>query len=466
MLGLAVLAVCAHFLVKTHDVRNKEYGEGTVLAMIHRLRAEAPSLSWVEQTPYTLSNYGPGFYAAGRAAGTLAGRPASLVPTRYVTLAATLACAAIIVVMTRRGTGEAALGVFAGLLFLTAPVVDGWVPAGRVDLLGVLASLAAYATLDRQPRRSVAAAALVALASLVKPTEALAALPLFVFLLARREPRSAVRFAIAVGAFGAAGWALAFWWSHGFYFWAVFRSNLPGFSIWRGYQQAYGFFASPIAVAGFVSLAYAVVASPSSVLDSPYPIGFAISTLAAAAMVCREGSNFNYFIEPAALASLVIGTGGLPLLTAINRRRTIEVAAVTAAIIAVPSVQDLRARLPLGTPAGYQTIAANVSAPSGSVVLADSRWFDAVMARGYRPIVNDPYLFRTLVDRHRMDAAPVIEALKAGAVPYVVLDTSLEGHRRFPPLLGPMWPLEILDVIEARYASVASEPGLYIYKPK
>ncbi|HYU03983.1 MAG TPA: hypothetical protein VEL02_09085, partial [Jatrophihabitantaceae bacterium] len=402
VLALSIVAVCSRYVLKAHDLRNKEYGEGTVLAMIERLRHERPSMAWVERPPYTLSNYGPGFYAVARAAGGLTRRPVSLVPQRYVALIATLTAAALIGAVAARKTREPVIGAMCALIFLVAPVVDGWVPWGRVDMLGVVLGLAAYVALDSTSVRLAipTAAAFVTAGSLVKPTEALAAVPLFLYLLVRNRKRDAAAFALLVSVFGAAAWAAVVWQSQGFYFWTVFRSNLPGFSPWWGFEQTYRFLASPLMVAALLSLAHAAVRAPATVLESPYPFGFILSTALSALMASREGSNFNYFLGPAALASIVIGVCGVNGLVSLHRPRAFAAIASAAAVITLPAVYDLPARLPADRPAGYQHIERLLAQRRDreQLVLADGRWIDAVLAAGYQPIVNDAYLFRTLVD--------------------------------------------------------------------
>ena len=59
-LGVAGLAALGRVFAE----QLPDYGEGTVLAMVERIRREPIERSWLEQEPYTLTSYGPAYYYA------------------------------------------------------------------------------------------------------------------------------------------------------------------------------------------------------------------------------------------------------------------------------------------------------------------------------------------------------------------------------------------------------------------
>jgi hypothetical protein len=185
-------------------------------------------------------------------------------------------------------------------------------------------------------------------------------------------------------------------------------------------------------------------------------------------MACREGSDFNYFLGPAALGAMTIGVCGLPALVSLHRPRAYAALCVAAGLVTLPALQDLRARFPVQAVSGYEQVKRLVTPKSqpGNLVLADGRWIDAVLEAGLRPAVNDPYLFRTVIDSRRMTVTSLVDALRKGEIRFAVFATSLDDYRRPAPLAGAMWPSEILDVIGSHYVEVLSEPGsgLYVYE--
>jgi hypothetical protein len=461
----SLLVVIAHYAVRTMDLQNREYGEGTILAMIERWREEPISRQWVEEPPYTFSNYGPAYYRVAQVTADLTGLRASLLPGRYVALLAALWIAGLAFVVVWVPVRRAEFGLAAALTFLASPVVTGWVPHVRTDTLAIalgLSGIVAAATPTR-PRLALAALLVVA-GSLVKPTEGLAAASILCWLAARRDWRAAVGFGVLVAAGAALAWAAVFVLTRGFFFWAVFESNVQSLAIWRGYRLAYDFLSSPVAIGALATLGWLAANGSPQLTETPYPVAFAVGLGLSVLMVCREGSNFNYFIEPAALGSVLVALEGLPRLLPRRTARGLGVLALACLMAAVPAAQDIRARRGLPARQTPETIVRTMAQfPRGVQTLADARWIDTVLACGGRPVVNDSYLYRTFVVSGRLDETALVAALHEGLVPIVLLDSSAASYRTPDPLVGAIWPPGVIDRIEADFVDVSHAPGLHLY---
>ena len=97
-------------------------------------------------------------------------------------------------------------------------------------------------------------------------------------------------------------------------------------------------------------------------------------------------------------------------------------------------------------------------------VLADGHLVPGVLHAGFFPLVNDPYLFRLLVDKGVLDPSRVIRAMERGEVKGLVLKKSIPRHRRQVGGISQKWPPEILDAMQRYYELDATSEELFIYK--
>ena len=112
-----------------------------------------------------------------------------------------LATAAIIGLAVQRRTGRTEQGLLGALAYLVSPAVFYWVPALRVDTLAVFFSCAVLLAVGAGRTSLLLSAGLVAVGSLVKPTAAFSAVPIFAYLLLNKRHRDAAIYASAVGLF-------------------------------------------------------------------------------------------------------------------------------------------------------------------------------------------------------------------------------------------------------------------------
>ena len=266
----------------------------------------------------------------------------TLIPGRLVSLVAALGTAVLIGwVLRREGfTLEVAL---AGMLVYLAskPVID-WTPFYRVDNLAVLFVVASYAVAGSFRRGWLPAAVLLAFGSLVKQTAVLAALPIAASLCMHRRFREAASFAAGTAGLVAAAW-LALDWSTGGYASALgVRANLQkALDPAMGISFSYEFLCTPAAVAALASLASAYIARGAGVFGSLYAFAFLSETALATALVLKNGSAYNAFLVPSALAAICVCTFGLGPLAGLDRRRTAVVLCGLAVVLSYPGASSI-----------------------------------------------------------------------------------------------------------------------------
>jgi hypothetical protein len=383
-----------------------------------------------------------------------------------VSLAATLTIAALTAWVATRQTRSFDWGLLASLVFLASPTVAYWLPYARVDMLALLASLGAYAAIGTKTRSVVAAAALVAAGSLVKPTAALSALPIVAHLAACRRWRDALVFALFVGAFAAAAWSAVQWSSGGFFLTAVLSGNRNKMIPWRGYSYGYQFLASPLGTSATIVAVYLWVTEPAKTVRSLWCLGFLLSFGTSVVTVCKHGSDQNYFLETALLASMVVASGAAAL-AAVAPRRTLVALGGLALVLALPSLRECRllART-LGKPceefARVQELLRDEPADVG--LLADGECVDVALAAGHRPWVNDSFLYMLLVGNGTLDERELVKAIRLGRIKWLLMHSTVEDHREKKSRTSQVWPSRAIDAMQRHYELVEHVGETYVYR--
>jgi len=469
-IAAALCTVAGRYAARAVDLSWHDYGEGPLLATVERMRAEPCSRHWFTKPPYTLSPYGPGYFATVATFSGFTPWPGTVIPGRLVALLAALATVAVIAGEVTRRTGQLQFGLFAGMLFLVSSVAASWVPFHRVDTMAVFFSVTACAAASSETRRGlVAAALLVAAGSLVKQTAALSAAPIFLHLLISRRFVRAMGFAGLVTALGAGLWLAVDWLSGGYYLTMALRGVMNRSAMDQGLRLAVGFLQSPTALAGVLVAGWLLKNEPREAVHSLFFLAFVTSTLLAVPAAMKEGASINYYLEPVALAALVVGMHGLPRLDRAWPRRTPAVLAVAALLLAIPGVGDFpgaAGRTPRNPAAQERVVShfAHSTSCSPEWVLADGPWIATLLGVGARPVVNDPFLYRLLVDNGTLQADPLVAAMHAGQVPWLVLACPIERHREVVGTDVQRWPAEVIEAMDRLYVMVEEEGRAWIYR--
>ncbi len=81
-------------------------------------------------------------------------------------------------------------------------------------------------------------------------------------------------------------------------------------------------------------------------------------------------------------------------------------------------------------------------------------------------MVNDPYVFRLMVDNGSLQATGLIDAVREGRIDFVLLGRSIENHRMAIGHSVQRWPPEVLDAMQQNYRLVSEDAGMFVYKKK
>lgn len=466
-IALAIIAAVVYEVCLVVDLTRRTYGEGPIVAMCERMRAEPLSASWMRDLPYGLSCYGPAYYWLTNLLVQATGWQHSFIPGRIVALVCGLTIAALAGMTARRRTGSGELGLLAAAMFLVSLPFADWLPFARVDTLAVLFSAVAYCIVGPSRRSVMLAAVCVVAGSLAKPTAALTAVPIFAHLLLTRRYRAAGWFAATVISLGLAAWGLVQWCTGGFFLTAVLLGNCNPMSLWKGYALSYQFLATPLATCALVTATWLFLGSPRRLAESLFSLGFLISFGMSAVLCCKRGSEINYFLEPAFLASLAIAVDGLPKLLELNARRAMLAMAALAAVMALPCVRDTRAvwrSLP-ARPTWFALVRDWLAdEPAHVELLADAKVIDMVLETGHHPTVNDPYLYTMMVGNGTLESTPLLERMRDGRIKWLFFHRTLPYHAETIERDTHSWPPEVIEALPRYYEAVAEEEGLYIYR--
>jgi ABC-type glycerol-3-phosphate transport system permease component len=437
------------------------YGEGPLLDQASRL-ADLKNIypADLSKPPYVVSNYpplfvllqapfvwifGPGFWYG-----------------RAISLASTVAVAALIAltlhVLTRDKTASAA----GGLTFLAVPFVLHWSSLDRVDMLGLALSWGGlYAVVRRPDRRGVILAALLMVAAIyTRQTYALAApLAAFAWLLAGGQGRRALALATLTGGLSLLllG-ALSALTGGGFFFhtvtananefrWEQVSSNL---STMEGIM--------PLLLVG--GLAFVVLGLRSRTaswwLVGAYLGGSAATTL----LIGKVGSDVNYLLELSGALSLAAGTLMARYASQTGARCALLLA-LAVQVATMVQASQFYAGFQQGVidqRSGLARLEALVDRSKGPV-LADE--YAGLLPLDGRRIYLQPFELTQLQRDGRWNQEPLLRSIKRRKFPLILIwkppyAAGIEQER---------WTREMLEAIEENYEPVQKHLATVVYRP-
>jgi hypothetical protein len=467
------------------------YGEAIIYDHAARLVRGEPLYQALGQAPYTVAAYTPVYYwiTAG-----MQSVFAGFGPGRVVSLLAGLVAAALVADLARRRARSAWAGLFAAALFLAlgfptqGPGLEyPWFSYYKEDMLGVTFALGAIALLDRgaSPRRVVVAAVLSGLAVLTKQTLVAAGVAGFVWL-ALRELRLAALFA-AVGGALVLGVGAAMALSD-----PAFLSNvlavagrsdpLNDFVLEGNLQTLFQFQAVPLAITA-VYLVARLRDWRKALEDIMVP--YALASLVPLVGLAKIGSNYNYWIDLAAITAVVTTQmiwGGLDwtgLRLGPTSLARVEAVVPTLLLLllgahllvfvrdAQPSM-DVVGILPSEQQrsgrheAEFQWLVDRVRTEP-KLVLSESLDL-VVLAR--RPVLAEPIIFTMLVNDDQWTDAPLARRICAGDVGLLVLRGPLEGGSEYDRYMrSALWPPDVLEALRETMALETTKARMLVYSP-
>lgn len=413
------------------------YGEGAVAhaALLARDRMEYATSP--AGAIFVAANYPPLYFH-------LASVGDPFVTGRILSIAGTIFVAGAIAFRARAGGRVVALALAASWL-ATAPVAV-WGSAVKPDLVALGLTVGAVLALDA--RRAALAGALLAVAIWTKPTAALPALALLVFLV-MSDRRAVPRFVAAgIAALVAAAVATvlpdAAMYEH-----VVTWNALP----WHA-DQAFLMGVLALFIAGGATVAVVVLRPRGAVA------AYAVGALGIAALGGREGATFNYLLD--LLAAIFLGvaqfaprvrpSAALPLALAVQ---TIVALALFDPLGILPG----RA-ISTGAWGGPDRIAV-VRALPDALLVEDS---GLLVASGRAPAVDDLFLWSRLQDGRRDER--LLAAVRAGAFSAVVSETDLARIDAAPLWARQRWHESLVSAVLSRYRLDRAEGGLFVYRPR
>jgi hypothetical protein len=452
----AALVVTGLHVIRSLDLSQDDF-EGSMMVVSQRMSQGFPNPEWIAKLPYTVSPYGPAYPALARVVSSIDPRPGSLIPGRLLSLIAGLLTAALVGLVIRRATNSDALALASATMYLNYSGLSYWLHECRVDALAVLFAVAAYVTSGVSRRGLAISAVMVVAGSLVKQTVAFAAVPIVLHLIIVGRIRQAGLYTLGVLALAGVVWGALFYASGGYYLDLGLR-NHRAFSPARAAVYAGWFFREPFTVITLLAALRAALVDPVSVVRCRYFVAAAVAAGLAAVLSGLEGSHRNYYLEAAALASVVLALYGINPLWKRSRKWTSVLLSVASVVVivgqtgkAVHDVQSVK-RAPDLTSA--------LGAAQAPYILADSNRIASVTSAGLVPAVNDPFLYRILARNRMIDAGRLADDLRAGRVGGLVLSRPLEQYS----IDGKTWPAEIVDAMKSHFAAVASDnSNTYIY---
>ncbi len=414
----------------------------------------------------------------------------NLVAPRLISLLSTLLLALVVYRWVAWRGSDRRMALFAPGILLTFFPVANWAAAARADTTAVLLSMTAAYLVDRhfQDRRLWLAIPLMALAFYTKQSQLAspAAAALFLMMVA---PSRALRFGMAyLAAVAVPFLAIDLITGHGLYQHVFDYGRAQPPWIWRAKQMLKAYMVS---YAGYLLLAISGAAALMRAGRVPFLALYLATSFLGAVSVLASGSDFNHFMENAAVLSVAAGIG---LARAVSSKATalrMGCVALLAAQLAlrVPStvpwlpapwlaMPDGEGRgvgvseppLWLGIPAPEarrtgDRLVEELAAARGPV-LSELTAF-AVLA-GRPSVLDDSFMFTALARLGKWAQEPVLQQLETGEIALVALLVDV----RAPGVHHTRLTDEMIGAIRDRYRLVERLPfpGLegpffYLYRP-
>jgi hypothetical protein len=227
ILALSVMVLgCVSTLIQTALLVQRPYqsnfGEGPVLGVGVRVAQGLSAYPPADQLPYVFSSYGPLPYYLTALCVKLFG--VSFTAPRLLVVVSGAWCAAMIAILVRHWGGTRLVSLGFGLLYLSRPVVQIWLPLLRVDFFGLALSLTGLYLFVKSRRWYLSVPFFVA-ALFCKFLLVSGPLACFLYAVFRKESRKAAWFAASITSLGALAFLCAQRATHGWFAFHTFWAN-------------------------------------------------------------------------------------------------------------------------------------------------------------------------------------------------------------------------------------------------
>ena len=433
-----------------------EIGEGPLLGVAVRVAQGLGAYPPATQLPYVISPYGPlPYYLAGLCVKLFG---VSFTAPRVLVVASGIWCAAIIALLVRHWGGTRLVSLGFGLLYLSRPVVQVWLPLFRVDLMGLALSLTGLYIFAKSRRWYLSVPFFLA-ALFCKFLLVSGPLACFLYAVFRKEIRKAMWFAAGNITLG----ALAFLWAErrtsGWFAFHTFWANAGHpFSLSQAVKLVQGeltgdYFLVVLALA----LACFLRSRPEVSLPLTY-LGLSFLTCFA---VGKMGADHNYFLEWQAALCLCAGLA-YHFLRAQCDSRSLVCALLPAALSAMVVVSLNTPNLHPTNDSGCRQAYEYVKRFPGKRILSENPGA-VVMAGKFSPVF-EPFLWtREVVDKGWPDTE-IVNLIRSRQIDLIVLGTDAMRVS-----LQDRWPNSVMRAIEQNYRPVqifGCPDASFLYQPK
>lgn len=422
------------------------------------------------QPPYSVAPYTPLYYVAGAWLREIAGPGYG--PGRALSQVAGLSSAVLVGLLAAERAQSRKAGVIAALLFLALglPGVYPWSARYKGDVLGVALSLGAVATLRLGAptwRRLTGVAILLTLAFLTKQTFVAAAIAGVVWLW-QQDVRKALVLGISVGGAVLLVGLLAEL-QTGALFLNTVASNVNPASVdvlVANLGILAAFFGAPILIAAWA-------AGHASSLQKARGDLLLLYWLAAwlpLVGLAKVGSDYNYWIELAAVSCVLVGAYLARRPTSSWGHRSLAAARVALIlnltwVLVWVSTSAYQRRDAIWPSAAWRTEyrqLVDLVRAEPRTVLADPL---DVVSRAERGIAYEPIIFGILFDQGRFDPTPLVEDVCAGRIGLLVLNYPLgNAVRSFNE--QTLWPPALLQALQDRMVPAERLAGHTVYRSR
>lgn len=456
--GCVLFALNAADLIR-HDVAG-DYVEGVVLTAQLAIRdgiSPYDPHGWAAP-PYDINLYGPVAYHLGAWALSGSDGVVTLGPGRVVSLIALLLTVALVWQLGRSALRlSSSESLFGSLLPLGFVPVLIFAPQNRVDVIGVLASIAGVVAAYHARRIGwVAAGAIFTIGVFTKPTAIAAPLAVAIWLVTRRRWRDLGLLAASCVAIGLA-WLV---WLHiatgGGFTTSVFGFNGANPFAVGGLVKALQtvFAAAYLPLAAAIAATLLIEGDEGERLVSLYAL---LALALAVATVGKVGANVNYFVEPAMAFAPVAGLAWKRWGATLAGAAAATAVAASLLLWAAPRVAwELRGR------AERQHVDRELAPVMRGRSVLTMEVFSALRAGG-KPYLNDPCIFACLANAGRWNQERLLSDLRSHAIDVVLADADLSVAR--PEFSN--WSPEVRRAVADNYSlSRVLGRNLYLYLPR
>ena len=436
----AVMAVCAavavadafHLLPTPVQL---DYEEGNVLnaglRIVHGLTPYPDPHGW----PIILNPYGPVAYLSTAALIKIFG--VSFTAPRVLIVLCAVAIGGLLSVLLRHFGTSWPVAIGFGCLFLCTPMIRTWMPILRVDLLGLVLSLAGVCVFFVAPRRWYIATAFLVAALFVKYSLLAAPASCGLYLIVQRDWK---RFWQALGTGSAlviAGFGATQIWSGGHFAFHMFRTHPDPFRLSAYFAYLSMMFWEIPVICGLV-----VVAIVFDVLHKKISVGllYFLMALCGAITAGKLGSNVNHLFELIAASCLCAGMGWNELSLWAKAKGAAVLPASVLAVVASATLALFSPHFRRVDASGCEQAYAFLR-NHGDQVLSEN--VGALLLSGKPVLLSNPYVFAQLVMHRAWPDAQVRDRLRRKQFDVVVLHQGITSSDR--------WSASVLADIQQNY---------------